>query len=299
MNEDTGADYLTPWQIGKTIEGLLGMGVVVWSADDSFTEGDLVEGDLGWPWKQYFIYDNNSQRKWIRKGDRNLVGDRLSLYLSCFGLVGLTALLGVREKGHVTPGTNQTCVISGAAGACGTLAGQIARLDGCSKIVGICGTNEKCNFLTTELGFDHAVNYKTENVSSRLEECCSGGIDIYFDNVGGEMSNTVIRQMNPNSHVILCGQISVYNKDVPYPPPLPEDIEQLLKTKNITRDRFLVLNYPEKFEAAIVQLVEWYMSGKLKVKETVTEGLENAGRAFVSMMNGGNIGKQIVHVSDI
>ncbi|MGH0169369.1 UNVERIFIED_CONTAM: hypothetical protein FKN15_056767 [Acipenser sinensis] len=255
---------------------------------------------------------------------------------------GLTALLGVREKGHVTPGANQTMVVSGAAGACGSLAGQIGRLDGCSKVVGICGSDEKCQVLVSDLGFNSAINYKRQDVAARLRESCPTGVDVYFDNVGGSISDTVIAQMTEGGHVILCGQISQYNKDVPYPPPLPASTQEVLHTKHITRERFTVLNYTEKHEAGMLQLSQWVREGKLKVLETVVKGLDNMGGkerftvlnytekheagmlqlsqwvregklkvletvvkgldnmgvAFHSMMKGGNVGKQIVQVSE-
>ncbi|XP_077862416.1 LOW QUALITY PROTEIN: prostaglandin reductase 2-like, partial [Saccoglossus kowalevskii] len=175
----------------------------------------------------------------------------------------------------------------------------IARLEGCSNIVGISGSDEKCQYLTEQLGFNHAINYKTEDVDEKLKESCPNGIDIYFDNVGGEISNTVIKQMNINSHVILCGQISVYNKDIPYPPPIPQEILEYIADKNITRERYTVLNYREKFPQTMMQLMEWLKNGLLKHPETVAEGLEQTGAAFVSMMKGGNLGKQIVHVADL
>ena len=175
----------------------------------------------------------------------------------------------------------------------------MARIEGCSRIVGICGSDEKCLFLTSELAFDAAVNYKKaqENIGEELKSLCPKGIDVYFDNVGGYISDSVIRLMNKNSHIVLCGQISVYNKDVPYPPPLTSEIESILKYKNITRDRFLVLNYREKFLQGLVQIGSWIQEGKLKYRETITDGIENMGNAFVSVMSGGNIGKQIVRIN--
>ncbi|GCB65420.1 hypothetical protein scyTo_0013458 [Scyliorhinus torazame] len=148
------------------------------------------------------------------------------------------------------------------------------------------------------MGFDAAINYKQDNIVEKLREYCPAGVDVYFDNVGGDISNTVIGQMNQNSHIILCGQISQYNKDVPYPPPLPPDTKAILKERNIARERFLVLDYSDKHEVGLVLLSQWLKEGKLKVRETVVKGLENIGAAFESMMKGGNIGKQIVLVSD-
>jgi len=294
MNEVTGVEYLQPWQLGEVINGLIGLGVVIASTDDNFQLGDIVGRPLKWIWQLFFVTNSSD----LQKIDRKITGDRISLILSCLGLIGLTSLIGIWEKGRIRKGENETFVVSGAAGACGTLAGQIARLEGCGKVIGICGTDEKCRFLTEELGFDVAINYKTENIQEKLQVSCPDGVDIYFDNVGGDVSNAVIKQMNSKSRLILCGQISQYNKDVPYPPPIPKDIEDLLAEKRIERDRFLLLDYMEQFDKGLQQLATWIVQGQLKVHETVEEGLENAGKAFVNMMSGGNIGKQLVHVAN-
>ncbi|XP_062252729.1 prostaglandin reductase 2 isoform X2 [Platichthys flesus] len=230
--------------------------------------------------------------------DPQLADGHLSYLLGAVGLTGLTALLGVREKGHVTKGANQTMVVSGAAGACGSIAGQIGRLDGCVRVVGICGSEEKCRALVDDLGFSAAINYRQEDVPARLKECCPDGVDVYFDNVGGPISDTVISQMNSGSHVILCGQISQYNKDVPYPPPLSKETRETLQSKSITRERFMVLDYMSKAEAALCELSQCIKSGQIKVLETVVDGIENMGDAFCSMMKGGNIGKQIIKISE-
>ncbi|XP_060684664.1 prostaglandin reductase 2 isoform X6 [Hemiscyllium ocellatum] len=235
MNEDTGADYLLPWQVSSVVTGG-GVGLVEDSKHQNFRKCDVVTS-FSWPWQTRAVVD-------------------------------------------------------------GAVLTKIGRLEGCSRVVGICGSDEKCQILVSEIGFDAAINYKKDNVAEKLREYCPAGVDAYFDNVGGDISNTVINQMNPNSHIILCGQISQYNKDVPYPPPLPPPIDVILKERNIKRERFLVLNYTEKFEVGTMQLSRWLKEGKLKVRETVVKGLENIGAAFESMMKGGNIGKQIVLVSD-
>ncbi|NWU89319.1 PTGR2 reductase, partial [Upupa epops] len=291
MNEDTGSDYLLPWKLSEVADGG-GIGVVEESKYNKLVKGDFVTS-FTWPWQTVAILDGNSLQKLVPQ----LVNGHLSYFLGAAGITGLTALLGIKEKGHIAAGTNQTMVVSGAAGACGSLAGQIGHLEGCPRVVGIAGTDEKCSILVKEMGFDAAINYKKENVAQQLRELCPGGVDIYFDNVGGDISNAVISQMNQNSHIILSGQISQYNKDVPYPPPLPPDIENIRQERNITRDRFLVLNYMDKYEASVLQLCQWIQEGKLKVRETVVEGLANIGAAFQAMMNGGNIGKQIVSLS--
>lgn len=290
MNDDTGADYLRPWPLFEPVDGG-GVGLVQSSLCSSFSQGDLVTS-FNWPWQTHAIL----QGAVLQKLDPQLVDGHLSYFLGAVGMPGLTALFGVRDKGHVTKG--QTMVISGAAGACGSLAGQIGRLDGCSTVVGICGSEEKCQSLVKDLGFSAAVNYRQDDVSEKLKQCCPKGIDVYFDNVGGDISDTVIAQMNKNGHVILCGQISQYNKDVPYPPPLKEQTQNVLTVNNITRERFMVLNYMDKAHTGLLELSQLVRSGQVKVLETVVNGLENMGVAFCSMMKGGNIGKQIIKISD-
>uniref|UniRef100_A0A8C9HYF9 15-oxoprostaglandin 13-reductase n=1 Tax=Piliocolobus tephrosceles TaxID=591936 RepID=A0A8C9HYF9_9PRIM len=222
MNEDTGTDYITPWQLSQVVDGG-GIGIIEESKHTNLTKGDFVTS-FYWPWQTKVILDGNN----LEKVDPQLVNGHLSYFLGAIGMPGLTSLIGIQEKGHITAGSNKTMVVSGAAGACGSVAGQ----------------------------------------------------------------------MNENSHIILCGQISQYNKDVPYPPPLSPAIEAIQKERNITRERFLVLNYKDKFEPGILQLSQWFKEGKLKIKETVINGLENMGAAFQSMMTGGNIGKQIVCISE-
>ncbi|XP_062252728.1 prostaglandin reductase 2 isoform X1 [Platichthys flesus] len=292
MNEDTGAEYLTPWQLSACVDGV-GLGVVESSRCSSCSVGDVVTS-FNWLWQTHTVMKGSV----LQKVDPQLADGHLSYLLGAVGLTGLTALLGVREKGHVTKGANQTMVVSGAAGACGSIAGQIGRLDGCVRVVGICGSEEKCRALVDDLGFSAAINYRQEDVPARLKECCPDGVDVYFDNVGGPISDTVISQMNSGSHVILCGQISQYNKDVPYPPPLSKETRETLQSKSITRERFMVLDYMSKAEAALCELSQCIKSGQIKVLETVVDGIENMGDAFCSMMKGGNIGKQIIKISE-
>ncbi|KAG7237989.1 hypothetical protein INR49_031343, partial [Caranx melampygus] len=234
MNDDTGADYLIPWQLSECVDGG-GVGMVESSRCSSYSEGDVVTS-FNWPWQTHAVM-----------------------------------------KGSVLQ--------------------KIGRLDGCVRVVGICGSDEKCKALVKDLGFSAAINYRQEDVPTRLRECCPDGVDVYFDNVGGVTSDTVIAQMNSGGHVILCGQISQYNKDVPYPPPLSQETQETLQRKNITRERFMVLNYMNKADTALFELSQCVKSGQVKVLETVVNGIENMGEAFCCMMNGGNIGKQIIKIS--
>uniref|UniRef100_A0AAV2JEY9 15-oxoprostaglandin 13-reductase n=1 Tax=Knipowitschia caucasica TaxID=637954 RepID=A0AAV2JEY9_KNICA len=237
------------------------------------------------------------EERWgFREVDPSLVGDHVSYLLGAVGMPGLTSLFGVRDKGHVTRG--QTMVVSGAAGACGSIAGQIGRLDGCSSVVGICGSSEKCKVVVERLGFTAAINYREEVVEEVLKRCCPQGVHLYFDNVGGAISDDVIAQMCVGGRVVLCGQISQYNRDVPYPPPLSERTQQILRDRTIVRERFMVLNYSDRFRSGLTELSHMVHSGDLQVLETVVNGIENMGAAFCSMMKGGNVGKMIVKISD-
>ncbi|KAG9462073.1 hypothetical protein GDO78_014953, partial [Eleutherodactylus coqui] len=192
MNEDTRTDYVHPWKISEVLDSG-GIGVVQHSRHSDFKVGDFVT-KLNWPWQTKCVLDGSS----LTKLDPSLVDGHLSFFLGAVGFTGLTAFLGMKEKGHVIPGANQTMVVSGAAGACGSLAGQIGRFFGCSRIIGICGTDEKCSVLTSDLGFDAALNYKKAGLADKLKERCPSGVDVYFDNVGGEISDLVITQIHPN-----------------------------------------------------------------------------------------------------
>ncbi|KAK7492276.1 hypothetical protein BaRGS_00016373 [Batillaria attramentaria] len=283
MNEDTGVHYMKAYQLNTPVDGLGGVGEVMASADPKIEVGDIVSATFLWPWASYFTIESTN----VRKLQKDLFSQHPSLALSLLGGTGLTAYLGMVERGHVTREGQQTVVVSSAAGATGSVAGQVARILGAKRVVGICGTEEKCCILTRELGFDTAINYKKDDVAAELTKACPEGIHVYFDN------------MVQNGHVILCGQIAMYNKDVPYPPPIEARLKEILQERNITRERFLVLNHAEKFEQSLSVLAEWYAAGMIKVKETVVEGLGNAPKAFASMMRGGNnnIGKLIICVN--
>ncbi|CAG0888569.1 unnamed protein product [Cyprideis torosa] len=262
MNEETGVDYIEPLRLGETVHGLGGMGKIIQSKCETLNVGDIVvNSELGWPW----------QRICVRKASE------------------LT-------KGNLRKG--ETCVISSAAGAVGMLAGQICKLLEAGRVIGITSTPEKCEYLlTSNLGFDSAIAYKTEDVSTKLKEMAPEGVDLYFDNVGGDISDTVIKQMNEGGDVILCGAISTYNTDVGYPPPISEELQQIIRQKSINRNRFLVLDYTTEFPEALRTLEAWFRDGKLKCEVTMRYGLENAGSAFVEMMEGKNIGKMLVEVT--
>ncbi|CAG0881455.1 unnamed protein product [Darwinula stevensoni] len=281
MNEDTGVDYISPWKIGEAIQGLGGLGVVCESQSNHFKKGNIVTNiGLKWPWELFFLMEESN----LTHVDDNVIKKAIHLPLSCIGLVGLTALLGVRVMGQISPNGTENVVVSSAAGATGSLAAQIAKLDGARRVIGLTGSDPKCEILVKELGLHGAINYKTENILARIQELCPEGVDVYFDNVGGTISDLIIRQMNPGGRIVLCGQISTYNQDVPYPPPISEDTQAILVERNIKRDRFLVLNYIEKFPQAIHELTQLVMEDKIKVCLLVFIGVAFIFEAYLSLM---------------
>lgn len=276
--------YVDPFEVDKPLVGGI-VGKIVQSKNPSFKEGEFVEGRL--PWSDYTV----SKGKSIRKIDPNQAP--ISTALGVAGMPGLTAYFGMLDIGK--PKEGETVVVSGAAGAVGSVAGQIAKIKGC-RVVGVAGSQEKIDYLINELGFDAAVNYKSENLYSELKEACPNGVDVYFDNVGGEVSDLLMRLMNFHSRIVLCGQISQYNNTkIEYGP----RIQGKLVTHSILMQGFIVSNYADRFNEGYEQLGKWIREGKIKYRETITDGLENAPDAFIGLFTGENIGKQLVRVAKI
>jgi len=214
-----------------------------------------------------------------------------NLVLSLFGITGLSAYFGMNDIAKCKAG--ETFVVSGAAGAVGSIAGQIAKIKG-SRVIGIAGKKEKCDWLLHETGFDGAIDYKSENVGARLSELCPKGIDVYFDNVGGPILDEVLARINLHARIVLCGGISHYNSGVPYGP---------TKYYNLTLRRsrmegFLVLDYVSRYQEAIQALSGWLREGLLKQKEDVVFGLENAPKTLIRLFTGENFGKQLLKIAD-
>ncbi|MGA9118174.1 MAG: NADP-dependent oxidoreductase [Bacteroidota bacterium] len=275
--------YVAPFRLNEVLTGGV-VGDVVESRSNDFREGNVVVGSLGW--QDYSI----AGEKEVRKLDPDIAP--VSTALGVLGMPGLTAYFGMLDIGHPQP--KETVVLSGAAGAVGTIAGQIARMHDC-RVVGIAGSDEKARYLTEELGFNAAINYrKSPDMKKALEGVCPHGVDIYFDNVGGDISDAVLSLINNNARIPLCGQISLYNqKNIPVAPRIQP---QLLAHTALMRG-FLVHNYADRFDEGRNQLAKWLKEKRLKYRESVTEGLENTPKAFIGLFAGANLGKQLVKVS--
>ena len=261
--------YVPPFQLNEVLNGGI-VGEVVESKSNSFTSGDLVVGNLGW--QDYSIADE----KEVRKINSEIAP--VSTALGVLGMPGLTAYFGLLDIGK--PKQGETVVVSGAAGAVGMIVGQIAKIHGC-HVVGIAGSDKKTTYLIGELGFDSAINYKTvPHLRKALKEACPKGVDIYFDNVGGDISDAVVSLINNHARIPLCGQISLYNeKQIPTGP----RIQPRLLTFSALMQGFIVHNYADRFDEGIHQLADWLKEKKLKYAEHVVDGLENAPKAFLGL----------------
>ena len=278
---DDAPGYLPPIEIGAVVRSG-GLGTVVASQNDHFPVGATIFGMLGW--QDYFVLDDTP-------GNGQIVPDGMdpTAVLSVFGVTGMTAYFGLLDIGE--PKEGDTVVVSGAAGATGSVVGQIAKIKGAANVVGIAGSDEKCAWLVEELGFDSAINYKTENVGRRLHELCPDGINIYFDNVGGEILDACLGQLAMKGRVVCCGAISAYNDRVEAP-----GLKNYfaLITKRARMEGFLILDYQDRFAEAQGELFGWVVEGKLKHAVHVVDGLEHAPEALNLLFTGGNTGKVIV-----
>lgn len=274
--------YIPPFELNKPIHSGV-VAKVTASKQDDFKEGDYVMGMLDWKTQQV------SSGKGLMKVD----GDKapLSAYLGILGMTGLTAYLGLTQIGK--PQVGETLIVSGAAGAVGSVAGQIGKIMGL-RVIGIAGTDEKVALLKSKLGFDVGINYNTtSDMKAAIAEAAPGGIDIYFDNVGGPISDAVLFNINKFSRTVNCGAISLYNETE-----LPKSVsvQPFLVKKSALMQGFIVSNYEEKFTEAMKQLAEWLAAGKLTYTETVVEGFENIPQAFMDLFEGKNTGKMIVKI---
>ena len=256
--------------------------MVVESRNDEFPVGTPVLGLLGW-------------QEWATCGADVVAravppGVPLPHLLSVYGTTGVTAYFGIVDVAKPQPG--DTVVVSGAAGATGSVAGQIAAIQG-ARVIGIAGTPEKCRWLTEDLGFDAAINYRADDVERRLDELCPDGVDVFFDNVGGAILDAVLARLAIGARVALCGAISTYNTTGE---PAPIHRYMNLVVKRARMQGFLVLDYLDRFPEAVLQLVAWVGEGRIQWREHIVDGLEQAPRALNMLFTGENTGKLMVRV---
>jgi NADPH:quinone reductase len=272
--------YSPSFQVNEPITGGI-VAKVIESRSKSLMEGDTVFGML--PWATYSIEKAENLRK------IELQSVPASYYLGILGMPGLTAYFGMTDIGK--PKAGETVVVSGAAGAVGIIAGQIARMQG-AYVVGITGSDEKYKMLKGEMGFDEAVNYKTaKSMGKAIADVCPKGVDVYFDNVGGEISDSVIDNLNFHSRIVLCGQISQYNNaEVSMGPRI---LPRLL-TRSVYLQGFIVSNYSDRFVEGFAHLAQWVAQGKLKYKETIIHGFNKLPETFLGLFSGKNVGKMLI-----
>jgi len=278
MRMNDGKSYAPPVQLGEVMIGGT-IGEVIESKDPRFSKGDVVGGRAGW---QLFATADAST---LRKVDTR--GAPLSTALGVVGMPGVTAWYGLLGIGAPRPG--ETVVVSAASGAVGSVVGQIARLKGC-RAVGIAGGAVKCGYVVSELGFDACVDYKSETFATRLREATPDGIDIYFENVGGRVLDTVLPLLNAFARIPFCGYVSEYDNSASHG-------VQHLRSLLVSRARlqgFIISEHLDIWDEALAELSDWLVAGKLRYHETISHGLESAPAAFIGMLKGQNLGKQLV-----
>lgn len=263
---------------------------VIETKNADFPKEALIYGWFGW--RTHTVFNpNNTVGHFVPPHVLPSFGDLpASLGLGHLGLTGNSALFGFLDICVPKPG--ETIVVSGAAGAVGNMVGQIAKIKGC-KVIGIAGSDDKCDWLTREIGFDHAINYKNESVNDALKQFAPEGVDCYFDNVGGELSSTVIHHMHQYGRIAVCGSISAYNLPISQWPKVPI-LQSEFVFKQLKMEGFVVNQYWNKWFDGIAQLKQWTDDGKLKYRETITNGFENMPQALIGMLQGENTGKAIV-----
>jgi len=278
--------YLPPVQIGETMRAL-GLGEVIASKNENYPVGSLVNGLTGW--QDYTVASDSNPLMVVPDAAK---GAPPATLLGVLGMTGCTAYFGMLEIGR--PREGETVVVSAAAGAVGSVAGQLAKMRG-ARVVGIAGGPEKCAWIKEELGYDEAVDYKAEDWKRQLADATPDGIDVDFENVGGEIMNEVIGRLNINARVALCGLISGYNETGR--PQRLSNFHKLLINR-VTLQGFIILDYYPRFGEAIRELSQWVAEGKLKSEQTVVEGFENLPHALNMLFKGENKGKLVVKIAD-
>lgn len=280
MNE--GKSYIPPFEIGQPlVSGAIAE--VVESKNSKFKTGDLVTGMM--PWATEAVVKGEEFQKIEDEKDH------ASLHLGVLGMPGLTAYFGLLDIGK--PKAGETVLVSGAAGAVGSAVGQIAKIKGC-RVVGVAGSDEKVQLLKEKFGFDEVINYKTtKDLDAAVKAACPNGVDVYFDNVGGELTVAAINNMNLHGRIPLCGQISDYNAEKTPTGPLPQ---MKILSNRLTMTGFIVFDYQARFAEGTKELTQWYKEGKLKAEETVVKGFDKLPEALLGLFAGQNTGKMIVKV---
>jgi NADPH-dependent curcumin reductase CurA len=277
--------YADPWPVGEPMRARA-VGEVVESNHADHEVGDTVMGNLYWA--EYTAVPGKAVES-VETGEAPV-----STALHVLGMPGRTAYLGTVDVGEVEPG--DTVVVSAAAGAVGSVVGQIARIAGC-RVVGIAGSDEKLEWITGDLGFDAGINYRTaDDLSAAVDDACPGGVDLYFENVGGEVSDAVLDHLAEFSRVTVCGKIALYNAQ-----PADEVMEGRRRLYQRTKTRvegFIVSDYDHRFEHVTDRLRRWVEAGEIRYRETVAEGIEDAPEAFLGLFEGENVGKQLVRVAE-
>jgi NADPH-dependent curcumin reductase CurA len=282
MARDT---YLPAVKIGEVMRSGAA-GRVVASRSPDYAVGDLVVGTFGW--QDYALVKADGPMPPTKLP----AGVPIELAMSTLGLTGITAYFGVQDVGRLAAG--ETFVVSGAAGATGSVAGQIARILG-ARVVGIAGGRAKCDWLVKEARFDAAIDYKSEDVAARLRELCPKGIDVFFDNVGGDILDAALANLAMRGRVVLCGAIATYGDSELRPGP-KHYLNLLLKRGRM--EGFIVLDYLRRAPEAVMQLFQWVQAGEIKDRVDVMHGLENAPRALRRLFTGENIGKQLLRIAE-
>ena len=279
-----GASYMEPVPVGGVMIGGT-VGTVVKSRHVSFREGDEVAG--AWGWQEFGVSNGTG----VERVEPSLAP--VSTALGVLGAPGMTAYFGLLEIAR--PKAGESVFVSGAAGAVGSLAGQIAKLQGC-RVAGSAGSDEKVAHLLNDLHFDAAFNYKPlarGDYYAKVQEACPNGVDVYFDNVGGSITDAVFPQLNVGARVVVCGQIEQYNLTRPAIGPR---LLWYLIIKRARAEGFLVFQFADRYREAREQIAQWLRAGKITYRESVVDGLENAPKAFIGLFQGANIGKQLVRV---
>ena len=278
------ANYSTPVGIGEVMRSF-SVGKVVASRHPNYREGDAVMGMLGW--QEYAISDGGTITRKVKESDL-----RISLSLGVLGLNGLTAYFGLVDVGQPRPG--DTVAVSTSAGAVGSAVGQIAKLMGC-RTVGLTGGSIKSKICREEFGYDEVIDYKADGLADALRRACPRGVDVYFDNTAGVISDAVLPQLAVGARVVICGTASVASWD---PPPTGPRVERHILVKRARMTGFLVFDYQHRYEEAMGRLGEWVRQGRLRYREEISEGIEHCPGAIAELYRGENLGKRLIHLRD-